>query len=112
MHTHTHTCTQIINAPHKSHKARLVSYGDKLYNLRDLNNSTPDDWSQERAHEYFQWSAKVIIIIIEGLRTMQIEWSQLLICTPRNAFQNILNVWCQALLLRAIYRKEVFYPFL
>lgn len=51
---------QIVNAPNKSHKARLVSYADKLYNLRDLNNTTPLGWSKERVHEYFEWSAKVI----------------------------------------------------
>lgn len=51
---------QIVNAPKKSHKARLVSYADKLYNLRDLNKTTPAGWSQERVHEYFEWSAKVV----------------------------------------------------
>ncbi|XP_064388037.1 guanosine-3',5'-bis(diphosphate) 3'-pyrophosphohydrolase MESH1-like [Halichondria panicea] len=51
---------QIINAPHKSIKARLVSYADKLYNLRDLCISTPEGWTQERVQEYFVWSAKVV----------------------------------------------------
>lgn len=51
---------QIVNAPKKSHKARLVSYADKLYNLRDLNETTPVGWSKERVQEYFEWSAKVI----------------------------------------------------
>ena len=51
---------QIVNAPKKSHSARLVSYGDKLYNLRDLCETTPLGWSKERVSEYFEWSAKVI----------------------------------------------------
>lgn len=51
---------QIVNAPNKSHKARLVSCADKLYNLRDLNETTPLGWSNERVHEYFEWSAKVV----------------------------------------------------
>ncbi len=51
--------SQIINAPHKSIKARLVSYADKLYNLRDLCTGTPEGWTQERVQEYFEWSAKV-----------------------------------------------------
>ena len=55
---------QIVNAPKKSHKARLVSYGDKLYNLRDLSETTPLGWSKERVSEYFEWSAKVI----QGMR--------------------------------------------
>lgn len=51
---------QIVNAPKKSHKARLVSYCDKLYNLRDLCEVTPVGWSKDRVTEYFQWSANVI----------------------------------------------------
>ncbi|CAI9551050.1 unnamed protein product, partial [Staurois parvus] len=33
---------QIEHAPHRSHKAKLVKLADKLYNLRDLNRSTPN----------------------------------------------------------------------
>lgn len=32
---------QVVNAPHKSTKAKLVKLADKLYNLRDLNRATP-----------------------------------------------------------------------
>ena len=55
-----HVFMQIVNASKKSHRARLVSYADKLYNLRDLNKATPLGWSKERVDEYFEWSAKVI----------------------------------------------------
>ena len=44
----------------KSPKARLVSYADKLYNLRDLQHSTPEGWEEERVQGYFEWSGKVI----------------------------------------------------
>lgn len=37
-----------------------MSCADKLYNLRDLNETTPLGWSNERVHEYFEWSAKVV----------------------------------------------------
>ena len=47
------------NAPKKSHKARLVSLGDKLYNLRDLARITPEGWTESRVQEYFEWSAQV-----------------------------------------------------
>jgi len=40
---------QIVNAPKKSHKAKLVKIADKLYNLRDLEKETPIGWSEERA---------------------------------------------------------------
>ena len=55
----THFSLQIVNAPHKSHKARLIKLGDKLYNLRDLLITTPEGWSDDRVQEYFEWAAKV-----------------------------------------------------
>ena len=55
---------QILHAPHASPGAKLVKLADKLYNLRDLNRCTPEGWTEERVHEYFEWSAKVI----EGLK--------------------------------------------
>ena len=51
---------QITNAPKKSAKAKAVKLADKLYNLRDLLTSTPEGWSEERAQEYFVWSAHVV----------------------------------------------------
>lgn len=55
---------QILNAPHKSHKAKLVKLADKLYNLRDLIRTIPTGWTIGRVQEYFVWSRKVV----EGLR--------------------------------------------
>ncbi|XP_076227005.1 metazoan SpoT homolog-1 [Nomia melanderi] len=51
---------QIQNAPKCSYKAKLVKLADKLYNLRDLEKSTPIDWTPERVKEYFKWSKAVI----------------------------------------------------
>lgn len=51
---------QIVNAPHKSFEAKLVKLADKLYNLRDLNRSTPDGWDEERVVNYFKWAKQVI----------------------------------------------------
>ena len=61
-----HFLMQIVHAPDKSHKAKLVSLGDKLYNLRDLNLATPKDWTETRVTEYFQWTAKVVQIMEYG----------------------------------------------
>lgn len=55
---------QIVRAPHKSPKAKLVKLADKLYNLRDLERATPSGWTQERKQAYFVWAAKVVL----GLR--------------------------------------------
>ena len=50
---------QIEHAPMCSPKAKLVKLADKIYNLRDLNESTPEGWSNERVQEYFVWASKV-----------------------------------------------------
>ncbi|XP_018427243.1 PREDICTED: guanosine-3',5'-bis(diphosphate) 3'-pyrophosphohydrolase MESH1 [Nanorana parkeri] len=55
---------QIEHAPQCSHKSKLVKLADKLYNLRDLNRSTPKGWSEKRVKEYFQWAFQVV----NGLR--------------------------------------------
>ena len=54
-----HYTPQVLNAPKKSHKAKLVSLGDKLYNLRDLTRTTPEGWTDSRVQEYFEWSSQV-----------------------------------------------------
>ncbi|XP_038164411.1 guanosine-3',5'-bis(diphosphate) 3'-pyrophosphohydrolase MESH1 [Cyprinodon tularosa] len=51
---------QVEHAPHCSRQAKLVKLADKLYNLRDLNTSTPVGWSAERVQEYFVWAAEVV----------------------------------------------------
>lgn len=55
---------QIEHAKGSSNEAKLVKLADKLYNLRDLEVSPPEKWSDERIKEYFQWAKKVI----DGLR--------------------------------------------
>ncbi len=51
---------QVEHAPHISPKAKLVKLADKICNLRDIANSPPADWSQERKAAYFDWAARVI----------------------------------------------------
>lgn len=55
---------QIEHAPGTTYEAKLVKLADKLYNLRDLEKSTPSGWSEQRVQEYFEWSKKVV----DGLR--------------------------------------------
>ena len=54
-----HYIPQVLNAPKKSYKAKLISLGDKLYNLRDLTHTTPEGWTENRVQEYFEWSSQV-----------------------------------------------------
>jgi guanosine-3',5'-bis(diphosphate) 3'-pyrophosphohydrolase len=51
---------QVVSAPHKSHRAKLVKLADKLYNLRDLERHTPVGWSEQRVQQYFEWASKVV----------------------------------------------------
>ena len=48
---------QVINAPKKSPRAKLVKLADKLHNLRQ---SPPEDWTEERIQQYFIWSSYVL----------------------------------------------------
>ncbi len=51
---------QIVNAPHKSPEAAQIKLSDKLYNLTDLCNDPPADWSTERIDNYFRWAQQVV----------------------------------------------------
>jgi GTP diphosphokinase / guanosine-3',5'-bis(diphosphate) 3'-diphosphatase len=55
---------QVVHAPHKSARAKLLKIADKISNLRDLQNSPPPDWPVERRVEYFEWARAVV----EGCR--------------------------------------------
>ncbi|KAM6942656.1 guanosine-3',5'-bis(diphosphate) 3'-pyrophosphohydrolase MESH1 [Xenentodon cancila] len=51
---------QVEHAPQCSQQAKLVKLADKLYNLRDLNRTTPVGWTDERVQEYFVWASEVV----------------------------------------------------
>lgn len=69
---------QIEHAKDSSDQAKLVKLADKLYNLRDLQKSIPEGWtqviykkisiacfdimipSQERCKDYFKWAKQVV----------------------------------------------------
>lgn len=51
---------QIENGKSSSPRAKLVKLADKLYNLRDLDQTIPVGWTPERAREYFEWAEKVV----------------------------------------------------
>lgn len=39
---------QILTAPTLSKSAKILRMADKIYNLRDLTRSLPQDWTEER----------------------------------------------------------------
>lgn len=51
---------QVINAAHKSKGAAQIKLADKLYNLNDLLESPPKDWTQSRIDHYYEWAQSVI----------------------------------------------------
>lgn len=53
---------QIEHAYTISDRAKLVKLADKICNLRDMVNRPPAlaGWNQQRIHEYFAWSKRVI----------------------------------------------------
>lgn len=55
---------QIEHAPHKSTSAKLLKLADKTCNVRDLTLTPPQNWSEERRLQYFEWAEKVV----SGLR--------------------------------------------
>jgi len=56
----------IKNASLKSHKAKLVTMADKIYNLRDLVRVLPEGWTEARRKEYFGWAQKVCVQCYEA----------------------------------------------
>ena len=51
---------QVVHAPHKTKRAALVKLADKTWNLRDMADNPPVNWSFERRREYFDWAKAVI----------------------------------------------------
>jgi len=56
---------QIEHAPHLSTHAKLVKLADKICNVRDLTDSPPANWPDERRAQYFVW-AKAVVAGLRG----------------------------------------------
>lgn len=51
---------QVVHAPHKSGRARMLKIADKTSNLRTLVQSPPADWEPGRIQAYFDWATQVV----------------------------------------------------
>lgn len=51
---------QEVEAPFKSHPARLIRIADKTSNIGDIATHPPSSWSLERRRTYFEWGARVV----------------------------------------------------
>ena len=65
----TRKLRQIEHAPRASIEAKMVKLADKICNVRDIIQSPPADWSQERKREYLVWSN----LVVNGLRGTNIK---------------------------------------
>ncbi len=51
---------QVVSAAKKSAGAAQIKLADKLYNLNDLSNNPPADWTRARIDQYYQWAKSVV----------------------------------------------------
>lgn len=51
---------QVVNAPHKSPRAKLIKIADKICNVADIAKTPPPDWSLQRRIDYLNWAEKVV----------------------------------------------------
>jgi guanosine-3',5'-bis(diphosphate) 3'-pyrophosphohydrolase len=51
---------QVIKASHTSKGAAQIKLADKLYNLQDLFDHPPKEWTQTRIDRYYEWAQSVI----------------------------------------------------
>jgi (p)ppGpp synthase/HD superfamily hydrolase len=53
---------QVVNAPHKSARAKVIKLADKISNVRSVAN-TPPPWPAERRLGYVAWAREVVSAI-------------------------------------------------
>lgn len=64
---------QIIHAPEKSKGAAIIKMSDKLYNLNNLLQDAPIEWTRERIDQYFQWAQSVVDNLPESNKPLKEE---------------------------------------
>jgi (p)ppGpp synthase/HD superfamily hydrolase len=51
---------QVVHAPDRSPRAKLLKLADKTSNVRALATSPPAGWSRQRRREYLDWARAVV----------------------------------------------------
>jgi hypothetical protein len=64
---------QIIQASSKSKGAATIKLSEKLYNLNNLLQDPPSDWTRERIDQYFQWAQSVVDNLPEANKPLKDE---------------------------------------
>ena len=73
----------IDHAAKSSDQTKQIKIADKLCNIRDITNSPPHDWSQQRRTEYLDWSQKVV----NGCRGVNVGLEQAFDTAVKNALE-------------------------
>lgn len=51
---------QVVHAPERSPRAKVLKLADKTSNLRALATSPPADWQRDRRSDYINWARAVV----------------------------------------------------
>jgi (p)ppGpp synthase/HD superfamily hydrolase len=65
---------QIVHAPTRTPRAKILKLADKTSNLRDLARSPPADWPPERRREYVAWARAVAAGLRGGCPELEAEF--------------------------------------
>lgn len=69
---------QIVNAPKKSPKAKLLKLADKICNVYDLIHFPPSNWSTKRKQEYLLWSERVVQGVRGSSKELEAKYDEIL----------------------------------
>lgn len=58
---------QIVNAPNKSARAKLLKIADKVSNLNSMADSPPAHWPVQRRADYVIWAKQVVAAFGSGI---------------------------------------------
>jgi (p)ppGpp synthase/HD superfamily hydrolase len=64
---------QIVNAPKKSARAKLLKLADKTSNLNSVADSPPSHWPVQRRAEYVVWAKQVVAALGDGVEPRLME---------------------------------------
>jgi (p)ppGpp synthase/HD superfamily hydrolase len=64
---------QIVNAPNRSARAKLLKLADKTSNLNSLVDSPPAHWGAQRRADYIVWSIQVVAALGDGIEPGLLE---------------------------------------
>jgi len=69
---------QAVHAPNMTYPARIIKWGDKFVNCRDILKSPPKDWTLERRRNYIQWNADVLYRIRGANHALEAAFDEIL----------------------------------